>query len=356
MIITKQALPRRTFLRGLGASVALPLLDAMVPSMTALAKTRGRTRCAASASSTCRWDATSRAGRRRAKAGWPSCRRRSSRCGPVRRSAHGHQQPGAEERLSRHACDLERVVPERREGEMDREHRLPPRHDRRSGRGAADRAPDAAARRWSCRWTCSRRSASATTATPASIRTTSRGRRRRRRCPPRRIRASSSSACSARAAARPTAAPHCGRRASLLDSVREDITRLQNKLGPEDRTRVGQYLETVREVERRIQKAEAGDRRSAVAGSRSAGWRAGGLRRSREADVRPAGAGAAGRRHQGHHLPTRARDEQPDLHRDRRARSRIIRSRITATIRRRSRGWRRSTPSTSRCSPISSRS
>ena len=39
MIITKQALPRRTFLRGLGASVALPLLDAMVPSMTAMAKT-----------------------------------------------------------------------------------------------------------------------------------------------------------------------------------------------------------------------------------------------------------------------------------------------------------------------------
>ena len=38
MIITRMALPRRTFLRGLGASVALPLLDAMVPSMTALAK------------------------------------------------------------------------------------------------------------------------------------------------------------------------------------------------------------------------------------------------------------------------------------------------------------------------------
>jgi hypothetical protein len=39
MIITKKALPRRTFLRGMGAAVALPLLDAMVPSMTALAKT-----------------------------------------------------------------------------------------------------------------------------------------------------------------------------------------------------------------------------------------------------------------------------------------------------------------------------
>jgi len=39
MIITKMALPRRTFLRGLGASVALPLLDAMIPSMTATART-----------------------------------------------------------------------------------------------------------------------------------------------------------------------------------------------------------------------------------------------------------------------------------------------------------------------------
>ncbi len=39
MIITKKALPRRTFLRGMGATLALPLLDAMIPSMTALAKT-----------------------------------------------------------------------------------------------------------------------------------------------------------------------------------------------------------------------------------------------------------------------------------------------------------------------------
>ena len=39
MIVTKKALPRRTFLRGLGTTLALPLLDAMVPSMTALAAT-----------------------------------------------------------------------------------------------------------------------------------------------------------------------------------------------------------------------------------------------------------------------------------------------------------------------------
>jgi Protein of unknown function (DUF1552) len=35
MIITKLALPRRTFLRGMGATVALPFLDAMVPALTA---------------------------------------------------------------------------------------------------------------------------------------------------------------------------------------------------------------------------------------------------------------------------------------------------------------------------------
>lgn len=45
--------------------------------------------------------------------------------------------------------------------------------------------------------------------------------------------------------------------ASLLDWVREDIARLQGKLGPGDRRKVDQYLTTVREVERRIQNAEA---------------------------------------------------------------------------------------------------
>jgi hypothetical protein len=47
------------------------------------------------------------------------------------------------------------------------------------------------------------------------------------------------------------------KRSSLLDSVTEEISRLQSQLGPADRARVGRYLETVREVERRIQKAEA---------------------------------------------------------------------------------------------------
>ena len=39
MMITKKHLPRRTFLRGVGATLALPLLDAMVPARTLLAGT-----------------------------------------------------------------------------------------------------------------------------------------------------------------------------------------------------------------------------------------------------------------------------------------------------------------------------
>ncbi len=47
------------------------------------------------------------------------------------------------------------------------------------------------------------------------------------------------------------------KRASLLDSVTDELVRLQKTLGPGDRNRVSQYLESVRDVERRIQKAEA---------------------------------------------------------------------------------------------------
>ena len=43
---------------------------------------------------------------------------------------------------------------------------------------------------------------------------------------------------------------------SILDWVTEDMARLQKSLIPSDRTKVDQYLDSVREVERRIQKAE----------------------------------------------------------------------------------------------------
>jgi hypothetical protein len=43
---------------------------------------------------------------------------------------------------------------------------------------------------------------------------------------------------------------------SLLDSVNESLTRLKRDLGVSDRTKVEQYTEAVRDIERRIQKAE----------------------------------------------------------------------------------------------------
>jgi len=42
MFITKKSLPRRTFLRGVGASLALPLLDSMIPARTLLAQTAAK--------------------------------------------------------------------------------------------------------------------------------------------------------------------------------------------------------------------------------------------------------------------------------------------------------------------------
>ena len=42
MFITKRSLPRRTVLRGMGAMVALPLLDAMAPALTALKRTAAK--------------------------------------------------------------------------------------------------------------------------------------------------------------------------------------------------------------------------------------------------------------------------------------------------------------------------
>jgi hypothetical protein len=44
MFLSKKHLPRRTFLRGIGVTLALPLLDSMIPAATALAQTSARSR------------------------------------------------------------------------------------------------------------------------------------------------------------------------------------------------------------------------------------------------------------------------------------------------------------------------
>ena len=47
------------------------------------------------------------------------------------------------------------------------------------------------------------------------------------------------------------------RRASLLDSVTEEMQRFKKQLGPADRSKFSEYFDSIREVERRIQRAEA---------------------------------------------------------------------------------------------------
>jgi len=47
------------------------------------------------------------------------------------------------------------------------------------------------------------------------------------------------------------------RRASLLDSVTKEVKRLKAKVGASDRNKIDGYLENIRDVERRIQQAEA---------------------------------------------------------------------------------------------------
>jgi hypothetical protein len=42
MIITRKAIPRRTMLRGIGATLALPLLDGMIPALTAQSRTAAK--------------------------------------------------------------------------------------------------------------------------------------------------------------------------------------------------------------------------------------------------------------------------------------------------------------------------
>jgi len=255
MIITKKALPRRTFLRGMGASLALPLLDAMVPSMTALAQTPAN---------------------------------------PVRRLGFiyipmgcdiGRWTPPGEGKLTELSPTLQSLAPVIDQLTVITNLEL---RNAYPGTHATSNAAflSAATAKWTestdyylgttvdqvaakqigqqtllpslelamdllqtvgqcdngyaCVYQNNLSWSSPTTPLPAEAHP---------RIVFERLFGEGGNAADRRAALQ--------RRASLLDWVREDIARLQRQLGPDDRARVGQYLETVREVERRIQKAEA---------------------------------------------------------------------------------------------------
>jgi hypothetical protein len=256
MIITKKALPRRTFLRGMGATLALPLLDAMVPSMTALAKTPAE---------------------------------------PVRRLGFIYMPMG---------CDITRWTPGSTDGSLKilspALQSLEPFVDQLTvfsnmelknaypGTHATSNAAFLSAAK--AKWTESTDYYLGTTADQIAAQqigsqtvlpslelamdllqtvgqcdngyacvyqndlswsspTTPLPAEAHPRIVFERLFGEGGSSADRRAALK--------RRASLIDWVRDDIARLQNSLGADDRRRVGQYLDSIREVERRIQKAES---------------------------------------------------------------------------------------------------
>jgi hypothetical protein len=257
MIVTKKALPRRTFLRGLGTTLALPLLDAMVPSMTALGAT-------------------------------PAAPARLRRLGfvymPMGCDITRWTPPGAET-LDELSPTLSSLAPVQQHvailSNLELQNAYPGTHATSNAaflsaaRAKLTESADyylgttvdqIAAKHigqdtqlpslemamdllatvgqcdngYACVYQNNLSWSSPTTPLPAEAHP---------RIVFERLFGEGGSAAERRAALKS--------RASLLDSVTDEIARLQKQVGPADRARIGQYVETVREVERRIQKAEA---------------------------------------------------------------------------------------------------
>jgi hypothetical protein len=255
MIITKKALPRRTFLRGMGATIALPLLDAMVPSMTALAKTAAvpvRRLGFVYMPMGCdlpRWTPPGDGGLTELSPALESLRPVVDQLTVISNLELKNAYPGthatsnaaflsAAKAKWTESTDyyLGTTVDQIAAREIGGKTLLPSLElsmDLLQTIGQCDNG-------YACVYQNNLSWSSPTTPLPAEAHP---------RIVFERLFGEGGSPADRRAALR--------RRASLLDWVREDITRLENRLGPEDRTRVSQYLDTVREVERRIQKAES---------------------------------------------------------------------------------------------------
>ena len=255
MIITKMALPRRTFLRGIGASLALPLLDAMVPSMTALTRTAaepvrrlGFVYMPMGCDIT-RW--TPPGGNRLAdlSPALQSLASVSDQLTVISNLELKNAYPGTHatsnaaflsaatakwtESTDYHLGTTVDQIAAQHIGQQTLLPSLELSMDLLQTIGQCDNG-------YACVYQNNLSWSSPTTPLPAEAHP---------RIVFERLFGEGGSAADRRAALR--------RRASLLDWVRDDISHLQRRLGPDDRARVDQYLNTVREVERRIQKAEA---------------------------------------------------------------------------------------------------
>jgi len=256
MIVVKKALPRRTFLRGVGATVALPLLDAMIPSMTALAQTPAKPVRRLGfvyipmGSNIARWTPPGENG---------ALTELSNTLSPLQpvikyvtvlsNMELKNAYPGthatsnaaflsAAKAKWTESSDyyLGTTVDQIAAKQMGQETQLPSLElamDLMEVVGQCDNG-------YACVYQNNLSWSSPTTPLPAEAHP---------RVVFERLFGDGVSSAERRKALR--------KRASLLDWVREDIARLQRQLGPADRTKVSEYIDTVREVERRIGKAEA---------------------------------------------------------------------------------------------------
>ncbi|WP_145062399.1 DUF1552 domain-containing protein [Adhaeretor mobilis] len=256
MIVTKKSLPRRTFLRGMGTSLALPLLDAMIPSMTALASTPANPvqlrrlgfvympmGCDVS-----RWTPPGEQTLDELSPTLQPLSRVKQQVTAITNMELQNAYPGTH--ATSNAAFLSAAEAKRTESsdyylgttvdqiaaqQIGQSTQLPSLEmsmDLLSVVGQCDNG-------YACVYQNNLSWSSPTTPLPAEAHP--------------RIVFESLFGAGGSAADRQAAIK---KRASLLDSVTAEITRLQNTLGPQDRNKVDQYLQTIREVERRIQRAE----------------------------------------------------------------------------------------------------
>ena len=323
---------RRRFLAGRcfaasAPALALPLLDSMVPAF-ASAQGAGTSRSSGSASSTCRTASSMKNWTPAAEGGASSSRRPCSRSRRIKdrllvltglNSKPPAGLTGANIGVHARAATrfLTDVPPKHTNNaeihagiSMDQMRREGARASRRSWRRSSSRSRGATS------------PARATSATAAPTRTRSPGARRRRRCRWRTIRASSSSGCSATAAApMPSARLARIREGSQPARFghREGRTACRRRLGAA-RSRQADRVSRRDSRHRAPHSARRSSRAPGAAAGRSAGRHSGRVRRSRQADVRSAGARLSVRSDARHHVHDGPRDQRPHLPGDRRPR------------------------------------
>jgi len=256
MIITKKSLPRRTFLRGMGATLALPLLDAMIPAATAATRTAATPvrrlgyvfmpmGCDQS-----RWTPpgtnglldelspilSSLAPVKQHVTAFSNLELRNAYPGSHATSNAAFLSAAKAKHTESSDYYLGTTADQLAAQQLGRESQLPSLElsmDMLQTTGQCDNG-------YACVYQNNLSWSSPTTPLPSEAHP---------RIVFERLFGEGGSLAERQAALR--------RRSSLLDWITEDMASLRRELGPADRRRVNEYLDTVREVERRIQRAEA---------------------------------------------------------------------------------------------------